>query len=147
MLLPGRYVFVYGVFYPDERRTRVRGQAHRLPRPQAATSSASRSRTGGSTRSGSSATSTSKAEFGDGADRLPPSTAPNLDLDGIKDGSGRQETDTISRLVYGFASAYLLTGDDRYLEAAEKGTEYLREHLRFDDNEARTSPTGTTRST
>ncbi|MBI4822297.1 MAG: AGE family epimerase/isomerase [Deltaproteobacteria bacterium] len=45
----------------------------------------------------------------------------------------RQETDTISRLVYGFASAYLLTGDDRYLEAAEKGTEYLRDHMRFYD--------------
>ena len=45
----------------------------------------------------------------------------------------RQETDTISRLVYGFASAYLLTGDDRFLEGAEKGTEYLREHMRFYD--------------
>jgi mannose/cellobiose epimerase-like protein (N-acyl-D-glucosamine 2-epimerase family) len=45
----------------------------------------------------------------------------------------RQETDTISRLVYGFASAYLLTGEDRFLEAAEKGTEYLREHMRFYD--------------
>jgi mannose/cellobiose epimerase-like protein (N-acyl-D-glucosamine 2-epimerase family) len=45
----------------------------------------------------------------------------------------RQETDTISRLVYGFASAYMLTGDDRFLEAAEKGTEYLREHMRFYD--------------
>ncbi len=47
----------------------------------------------------------------------------------------RQETDTISRLVYGFASAYLLTGDARYLEGAEKGTEYLREHMRFYDAE------------
>ncbi len=45
----------------------------------------------------------------------------------------RQETDTISRLVYGFASAYMLTGDDRYLEGAERGTEYLREHMRFHD--------------
>ncbi|MBN1180399.1 MAG: AGE family epimerase/isomerase [Anaerolineae bacterium] len=45
----------------------------------------------------------------------------------------RQETDTISRLVYGFASAFMLTGDDRFLEAAEKGTEYLREHMRFYD--------------
>ncbi|MCA8909526.1 MAG: AGE family epimerase/isomerase, partial [Rhodospirillaceae bacterium] len=42
-------------------------------------------------------------------------------------------TDTISRLVYGFASAFLLTGNDRYLEAAEKGTEYLRKHMRFAD--------------
>jgi mannose/cellobiose epimerase-like protein (N-acyl-D-glucosamine 2-epimerase family) len=44
-----------------------------------------------------------------------------------------QETDTISRLVYGFASAYLMTGEDRFLEAAEKGTEYLRDHMRFYD--------------
>jgi mannose/cellobiose epimerase-like protein (N-acyl-D-glucosamine 2-epimerase family) len=48
-------------------------------------------------------------------------------------GHYRQETDTISRLVYGFASAYMLTGDDRFLEGAEKGTEYLREHMRFVD--------------
>ena len=45
----------------------------------------------------------------------------------------RQETDTISRLVYGFATAYLLTGEDRFLEAAEKGTEYLRDHMRSVD--------------
>ena len=45
----------------------------------------------------------------------------------------RQETDTISRLVYGFASAYMFTGDERFLEAAEKGTEYLRAHMRFYD--------------
>ncbi len=44
-----------------------------------------------------------------------------------------QETDTISRLVYGLASAYLLTGEDHFLEAAEKGTDYLREHMRFFD--------------
>ena len=51
----------------------------------------------------------------------------NLFLDGQKLGSGIQEIDTISRTVYGFASAYLLTGEDRFLEAAEKGTKYLRE--------------------
>ncbi|MCX3058689.1 AGE family epimerase/isomerase [Streptomyces beihaiensis] len=45
----------------------------------------------------------------------------------------RQETDTISRLVFGLSSAYLLTGEDRFLEAAESGTEYLREHMRVDD--------------
>jgi anti-anti-sigma factor len=58
-------------------------------------------------------------------------------LDGVKVGDFRedfrQEVDTISRLVYGFASAYLLTGQDRFLEAAEKGTDYLRDHLRFID--------------
>jgi anti-anti-sigma factor len=56
-----------------------------------------------------------------------------LELSGAKTGAIRQETDTISRLVYGFATAYMLTGEDRYLEAAEKGTEYLREHMRFLD--------------
>jgi mannose/cellobiose epimerase-like protein (N-acyl-D-glucosamine 2-epimerase family) len=57
-----------------------------------------------------------------------------LKLSGVKQQDNYlQETDTISRLVYGFASAYLMTGEDRFLEAAEKGTEYLREHMRFYD--------------
>lgn len=60
----------------------------------------------------------------------------NLGVTGEKQKSGRQETDTISRLVYGFATAFLMTGDDRYLEAANKGTEYLRDHLRFEDKNA-----------
>lgn len=47
----------------------------------------------------------------------------------------RQETDTISRLVYGLSTAYLLTGEDRFLQAAESGTEYLREHMRVDDQQ------------
>lgn len=47
----------------------------------------------------------------------------------------RQETDTISRLVYGFATAFMMTGEDEFLEAAEKGTEYLREHMRFVDKD------------
>lgn len=58
----------------------------------------------------------------------------NLALTGEKLRSGRQECDTISRLVYGFSSAFLLTGDERYLEAAQKGTKYLRDHFRFKDN-------------
>jgi len=61
-----------------------------------------------------------------------------LTLEGQKIPSTRQETDTISRMVYGFASAYLLLGDDRYLEAAEKGTEYLRDHLRAIDEHEET---------
>jgi mannose/cellobiose epimerase-like protein (N-acyl-D-glucosamine 2-epimerase family) len=49
--------------------------------------------------------------------------------------SFRQETDTISRLVYGFASTFLLTGEDLFLEAAEVGTQYLRDHMRFYDTD------------
>jgi len=52
-----------------------------------------------------------------------------LNLYGVKEDSTRQETDTISRLVYGFASAYLITGDEKYLEVAEKGSQYLRDHF------------------
>jgi mannose/cellobiose epimerase-like protein (N-acyl-D-glucosamine 2-epimerase family) len=56
-----------------------------------------------------------------------------LHLGGEKKGDFLQETDTVSRLVYGFASAYLLTGEDRFLEGAETGTQYLRDHMRFYD--------------
>lgn len=56
-----------------------------------------------------------------------------LHLAGEKRGDYLQETDTISRMVYGMASAYMLTGHERFLEAAERGTEYLREHMRFFD--------------
>jgi len=56
-----------------------------------------------------------------------------ISLEGEKLPGTRQETDTISRLVYGFATAYLLTGEDRFLEAADAGTEYLRAHMRTVD--------------
>ncbi len=49
----------------------------------------------------------------------------HLTLEGQKLPGTRQETDTISRMIYGFATAYMLTGVDRYLEAAERGTEFL----------------------
>ena len=59
----------------------------------------------------------------------------SLSLGGQKTGTTRQEVDTISRLIYGFASAYMLTGKDCYLEAANAGTEYMREHMRFLEEE------------
>ena len=58
-----------------------------------------------------------------------------LHLGGAKKGDYLQETDTISRMVYGFASAYMLTGQDEFLEGAELGTEYLRDHMRFFDQD------------
>ena len=59
-----------------------------------------------------------------------------INLSGAKKESDYlQETDTISRMVYGMACAYMLTGKDEYLEAAEKGTEYLREKMRFVDTD------------
>ena len=38
-------------------------------------------------------------------------------------------------MVYGMACAYMLTGKDLYLEAAEKGTEYLRDKMKFTDTD------------
>ena len=62
-----------------------------------------------------------------------------LTLEGQKIPSTRQETDTMSRMIYGFATAYMMTGEQRYLEAAEKGTEYLRDQMRAIDEEADTA--------
>jgi putative intracellular protease/amidase/mannose/cellobiose epimerase-like protein (N-acyl-D-glucosamine 2-epimerase family) len=56
-------------------------------------------------------------------------------LGGDKADHHNQETDTISRLVYGMASAYMLTGDEDFLGVAERGTEYLRDHMRFVDRD------------
>ncbi|MBB5954350.1 mannose/cellobiose epimerase-like protein (N-acyl-D-glucosamine 2-epimerase family) [Saccharothrix tamanrassetensis] len=58
-----------------------------------------------------------------------------LRLGGDKSDHHVQETDTISRLVYGMASAYMLTGDEDFLGVAERGTEYLRRHMRFVDRD------------
>lgn len=46
---------------------------------------------------------------------------------GLPGPGDRQETATLSRLIYGLASAYLLLGDDRYFRAARAGVLYQRE--------------------
>lgn len=76
-----------------------------------------------------------RSQFGDGA---PDFDAYRTELrsGGEKSPFGVQETDTISRLVYGMATAYLLTGDEECLEVAEAGSRYLHEHLRFHDEAA-----------
>ena len=133
MLQPGRFLFAYGVFYPDGPNQTVQFDAKHI------------------VFTGRSETSFEfekphwwvkqidqlgqfyiDAEFGDGEIDYA-NYRTNMSMSGAKQQSGRQETDTISRLVYGFASAYMLTGKDEYLEAAEKGTQYLRDHLRFSD--------------
>jgi mannose/cellobiose epimerase-like protein (N-acyl-D-glucosamine 2-epimerase family) len=75
-----------------------------------------------------------RAQFGDGPVDFA-DYRTEIRLGGDKTASHVQETDTISRLVYGMASAFLLTGEDEYLEVAERGTEYLREHMRFVDTD------------
>lgn len=131
MLVPNRYLFVYGIFYleADQHKFEAKhivflGQTEREYRFEAPDWGVNQIR--------SLANFYLKSQFEDGEiDYRKYRT--DLGLVGAKSGSNRQETDTISRLVYGFATAYMMTGEDRYLEAAEKGTEYLREHMRFLD--------------
>jgi mannose/cellobiose epimerase-like protein (N-acyl-D-glucosamine 2-epimerase family) len=134
LLVPGRYLYTYGTFYPQ-------GGAHvfeaqflvfvgRKPNeylPEKPDWWVRQIRELGDFYL--------KAQFGPGpVDYANYRTTIKLTGEKAAD-NYRQETDTISRLVYGFATAYLLTGDDRYLEGAETGTEYLREHMRFHDAE------------
>ena len=47
---------------------------------------------------------------------------------------GIQNLDTISRLVYGFASSYLITGDQNAYDAAVSGCEYMRKHFKHSNS-------------
>lgn len=131
LLTPGRQVFAYGIHYPQDsgltftaKRLIFLGtqpDAYRFEEPDWWIHQLDR--IAGFYR---------KAQFGaDGVDYRDYRTV--LRLDGQKTASHVQETDTISRLVYGMASAYMLTGKDEYLDVAENGVEYLREHMRFVD--------------
>jgi mannose/cellobiose epimerase-like protein (N-acyl-D-glucosamine 2-epimerase family) len=134
MLVPGRYLYAYGIFYPQGDGHVIEAQflvfLGRRPdefffekqdwwiRQIAALGRFYL-----------------KAQFGDEVIDYR-NYRTTIRLTGEKPADNyRQETDTISRLVYGFASAYMLTGDERFLEGAEKGTEYLREHMRFYDRD------------
>jgi mannose/cellobiose epimerase-like protein (N-acyl-D-glucosamine 2-epimerase family) len=77
------------------------------------------------------------AQFGDGEINYE-NYRTAVSLSGKNDkNTFRQETDTISRMIYGMASAFMMTGEDIFLEVAEKGVKYLQDHMRFydiDDN-------------
>jgi mannose/cellobiose epimerase-like protein (N-acyl-D-glucosamine 2-epimerase family) len=134
LLVPGRYLYVYGTYYPETDRWVFEAQylvfVGRRPDEFLFERSdwwIQQIRSLGNFYL--------KAQFGTGpVDYRDYRTTIRLTGEKAQD-NYRQETDTISRLVYGFATAYLLTGDDRYLEGAEKGTEYLREHMRFHDSD------------
>lgn len=132
LLVPGRMLFVYGVFYPENGDVTFEAQFLVFVGRTADEFSFERSnwwvqqiRELGEFYL--------RAQFGDDPiDYVNYRTT--ISLDGKRPNYNfRQETDTISRLVYGFASAYLFTGDDRFIEAAEKGSDYLRDHMRFYD--------------
>ena len=133
MLIPGRFLFAYGIFYPDgTKKSYLFDVKHIVFLGRTENEYLFEKQDWWIHQIRQLADFYLNAEFGDGnIDYAQYRT--NLALTGEKLRAGRQECDTISRLVYGFASAFLLTGDERYLEAAQKGTKYLRDHFRFKD--------------
>jgi mannose/cellobiose epimerase-like protein (N-acyl-D-glucosamine 2-epimerase family) len=132
MLTAGRYLFTYGIFYPERSDYVLEAQFIVFAGHESG-EFAFEQPDWWVRQIRQIADFYLKAQFGGGPiDYANYRTTITLTGDKASD-NYRQETDTISRLVYGFASAYLFTGDDHYLEAAERGTEYLREHMRFYD--------------
>ena len=132
MLTPGRYVIVYGIYYPNlESEVFVAKHVQLVGRGPGDYNFEA---PGWWTHQlGEIAAFYRRAQFGEGPIDYD-LYRTNIHLGGRKTESHVQETDTISRMVYGMASAYMLTGHDDFLEVAEKGTEYLRQHMRFVDS-------------
>jgi mannose/cellobiose epimerase-like protein (N-acyl-D-glucosamine 2-epimerase family) len=133
LLVPGRYISVRGIFYPDPAGVSVQAK-HLVFFGREPDSYRFESPDWWIHQIDEIAGFYRHAQFGGGpVDFRDYRTI--LRLGGEKTVSHVQETDTISRLVYGMASAYMLTGKPEYLEVAEIGTEYLRQHMRFVDRD------------
>jgi mannose/cellobiose epimerase-like protein (N-acyl-D-glucosamine 2-epimerase family) len=76
-----------------------------------------------------------RSQFGSGAVDFA-NYRTGLDLAGHHYEDRWQETDTLSRMVYGMASAYLLTGDEDFLDVAERGARYQQDTMRVVDADA-----------
>ena len=133
LMVPGTYMFAYGVFYPEDGGHKFEAQ-HLVFPGKAPDDFVFEKQDWWIEQARQVADFYIKAQF-EGGPVDYSKYRTNLFLNGDKLPSGIQETDTISRTVYGFASAYLLTGEDRFLEAAEKGTKYLQEKIAKRDKE------------
>lgn len=133
LLVPGRFLYAYGVFYPDGKDGAYLFDAKHIVILGRTENEFAFERSDWWTRQiRHLGDFYLNAEFPEGVYDYREYRTSLTDM-GTKRGSARQEADTISRLVYGFASAFLLTGEDRFLEAAEAGTNYLRDHFRAVD--------------
>ena len=131
MLVPGRHVFAYGVFYPDSKN--MFEVKHFVFSGKSANEFVFEKQDWWIKQIRQLADFYLKAQFGNETIDFK-NYRTMLNLYGEKMASTRQETDTISRLIYGFASAYMLTGEEKYLEVAEKGSKYLQDHFCMNDN-------------
>jgi mannose/cellobiose epimerase-like protein (N-acyl-D-glucosamine 2-epimerase family) len=133
LLVPGRHLFTYGVFYPEGGGYTFEAKRLVFWGRQPDTYNFEKA-DWWVNQIDSLARFYRRAQFGKG-DIDYKDYRTNLWLGGEKTDSHVQETDTISRMVYGMASAFMLTGNEDYLAVAEKGTQYLRDHMRFVDRE------------
>lgn len=133
----GQFVFVYGTFYPNDGAETSVFEAQQIVFPGKVPQQYRHEEPNWWIEQiGSIASSYLKWQFDYPKEEINyKNYRTMLHLGGTKKGDYLQETDTVSRMVYGFASAYLLTGKDEFLEGAEKGTEYLRDHMRFFDKD------------
>jgi len=135
LLTPGRYIIAYGIYYPTANGN-LRYVAKSLQLMGRGASDYNFEDASWWTRQiDQLASFYRRAQFGQNQPIDYRNYRTELHLGGSKTDSHVQETDTISRMVFGMASAYMLTGKDEYLEVAEKGTEYLRDHMRFVDKD------------
>jgi len=132
LLKQGQFLFVYGVYYPQGDDPVFEAKVIDFPGKKVG-SYRFEEQNWWVKQSESIADFFVKNQFGGEENIDYRNYRTSLALTGMQTGDFRQETDTISRLVYGFASAFMMTGKDVFLEAAEKGTQYLRDHMRFYD--------------
>jgi mannose/cellobiose epimerase-like protein (N-acyl-D-glucosamine 2-epimerase family) len=135
MLEHGRLLHVYGVFYPSDSEAGTAFEAkHVLLFGKAADELKFESPDWWSQQVRKLADFYLDDEFGIGSTTFDyRDYRTDLTMEGAKTSSMRQETDTISRLVYGLATAYLMHGNPRYRDAAVAGANYLIDHLCFVD--------------
>ncbi|GAA3455382.1 AGE family epimerase/isomerase [Dactylosporangium matsuzakiense] len=129
MLAHGRLVHVYGIFYPEDGGTAFEAK-HLLMFGKEPDEFRFESPGWWVDQIGKIADFYLDEEFGPGATAFDyRGYRTDLSMEGAKAATARQETDTISRLVYGLATAYIMTGRERYLQAANAGAQYMVDHL------------------
>jgi mannose/cellobiose epimerase-like protein (N-acyl-D-glucosamine 2-epimerase family) len=130
LLQPGRFVHVYGVFYPGEPGGTAFEAKHVMLFGKASDEYRFESQDWWLNQIRKIADFYLDSEFGPGATTFDfRNYRTDLTMLGTTTQSTRQETDTISRLVYGLATSYLLSGRQSYLDAAVSGAHYMVEHL------------------
>ncbi|MGH4033397.1 AGE family epimerase/isomerase [Actinomycetota bacterium Odt1-20B] len=131
LLTPGALVFSYGPVYPDPQGLHF--QADKLVIVGEGSTPHPYEEPGWWTRQlGQLATFYRRSQFGTGPVDFA-DYRTRIHMSGHKTEQHVQETDTISRMVYGMASAYMLTGNEDFLDVAERGSKYLHDHMRFHD--------------